>query len=122
MPYTVEPGKAAWKRKVFFVKLIRQIRSIEKDVNLNRGVAQAQVALLQDKIRSVLDPLGLWADIRHQYQAYAQALDRSQRELKYMVDWIREHQILRLKFEHRGLNPTVLDVLDRNIIYRTRDE
>ena len=114
-------GAAAYRRKTHFVKLTWQLRKIRPQTNENQAVAMAQVGLFQDKIRAILDEQGIWADRRHQYQAYAAALDKTQRELRFMVDWIREHQILRDRFERRGLRPAVLDVIDAQVIYRTRD-
>jgi hypothetical protein len=114
-------GAATYRRKTHFVKLTVQIRRIRERVNRNQVVAVAQIGLFQDKIRSLLDELGVWADRRHQYQAYAAALDKSQRKLRYMVDWIREHQILRDRFERRGLRSDFLDAIDELVIYRTAD-
>ena len=114
-------GAETYRRKTHFVKLTWQLRKIRDQTNRNQAVAVAQIGLFQDKIRAILDEQGIWADRRHQYQAYAAALDKTQRELRFMVDWIREHQILRDRFERRGLRPAVLDVIDAQVIYRTRD-
>ena len=84
-------------------------------------MAQAQVALLQEKIKRIMDAQGVYADMRHQYIAYAEALDKSQNELDFMVDLRREWRILRHRFENRGLDPTVLQAIDAQVIYRTRD-
>ena len=108
-------------RKTHFVRLTKILRGISPDVHRNQAVAQAQLALFQDKIRDLLDQQGLYVDLRHQYMAYAQALDKTQRTMDFMVDLIREHQILRDRFERRGLDPTVLDAIDALVIYRTRD-
>jgi len=35
------------------------------------------------------------------------------------VDLIRQHQILRDRFERRNLDPAVLDAIDALVIYRT---
>ena len=114
-------GAATYRRKTHFVKLTWQLRKIRAQTNENQAVAVAQHGLFQDKMRDLLDELGVWADRRHQYQAYAAALDKSQRVLRYMVDWIREHQILRDRFERRGLRADFLDAIDARVIYRTRD-
>ena len=114
-----------YERKTHFVKLTWQLRRIKKrDRRLrdNRmAAAQAMLTLFQDKVSRPLNELGVYVDLNHQYLAYAQALDKSQRELRFMVDWIREHQILRDRFERRGLDPTVLSSIDALVIYRTRD-
>ena len=114
-------GVATYQRKTHFVKLTWQLRRIREETNRNQAVAVVQVGLFQDKMRGLLDELGVWADRRHQYQAYAAALDKSQRVLRYMVDWIREHRILRDRFERRGLRADFLDAIDARVIYRTAD-
>lgn len=114
-------GAATYRRKTHFVKLVPQLRRIREETNRNQAVAVVQIGFFQDKMRDLLDELGVWADRRHQYQAYAAALDKSQRVLRYMVDWIREHQILRDRFERRGLRADFLDAIDARVIYRTRD-
>lgn len=114
-------ARAAYERKTHFVKLTKQLRKIEDRTRRNRAAAQAQLAFFQDKVRGLLDEQGVYADLRHQYLAYAQALDKTQRELRFMVDWIREHQILRDRFERRDLDPAVLSAIDALVIYRTAD-
>jgi len=114
-------GADTYRRKTHFVKLAVQLRKIREETNRNQAVAVVQIGFFQDKMRDLLDELGVWADRRHQYQAYAAALDKTQRTLRYMVDWIREHQILRDRFERRGLRADFLDAIDARVIYRTRD-
>ncbi|GAI94493.1 unnamed protein product [marine sediment metagenome] len=114
-------GALAYQRKTHFVKLVPQLRRIREETNRNQAVAVVQIGLFQDRMRALFDELGVWADRRHQYQAYAAALDKSQRVLRYMVDWIREHRILRDRFERRGLRADFLDAIDTQVIYRTKD-
>ena len=110
-----------YRRKTHFVKLTKQLRRIQDRTRRNRAVAQAKIAFFQDKVRALLDRLGVYTDLRHQYLAYAQALDKTQREMDWMVDLIREHRILRDRFERRGLDPAVLHDIDELTIYRTAD-
>lgn len=114
-------GIKKYERRTHFVKLTKQLRAIQDDVHRNMAPAQAQLALFQAKIRDLLDGLGTYVDLRHQYMAYAEALDKSQRTMRFMVDWIREHQILRDRFERRGLDPTLLTAIDGLVLYRTAD-
>jgi len=85
------------------------------------AAAQAMITLFQNKVSRLLNELGVYVDLNHQYLAYAQALDKTQADLRFMVDWIREHQILRDRFERRGLDPAVLAAIDNIVIYRTAD-
>lgn len=108
-----------YQRKTHFVKLTWQLRRIEDRTRRNRAVAQAQLAFFQDKVRALMDKLGVYADLRHQYMAYAQALDKSQREMDWLVDVNREARILRDRFTRRGLDPDVLQAIYELVTYRT---
>ena len=114
-------GIKKYRRKLLFVRQTPLLRELEEWRDRRAVAAQAQVTLFQDKIRAVLDGQGVYSDLRHQYMAYAHALDVSQRDLDFMVDLIREHTILRDRFERRGLEATVLDAIDQLVIYRTRN-
>lgn len=113
----IAEGIARYKRKTLFIKLIKQLREIQDTVHLNQAAAQATVDFTLRKIKTLLDGLGVYSDLHHQYEAYAMALDKTQKELKFMVDLIREHQILRDRFERRGLDPEILDAIDQLIIH-----
>lgn len=121
MPNTVEEGARKWRTKCHWVALRRKLRVNLDDVRLNRSVSQAQVALTQTKLRRLMDEMGIYTDLRHQYLSYGLALESSQRRMRFMVDLVREHQILRYRFENRGLDPTVLSRIDTLMIYRTAD-
>lgn len=118
MPGTVTEGRKRYLRKTHWLKQLVQGRKVQDDVNRYRAAAQAQLTLFEDKVRVVLDREMITSDMRHQYMAYALALDKSQRLLVWMVDLIREHQILRDRFERRGLQAPVLNAIDLLIIYR----
>lgn len=110
-----------YRRRTHYVKMTWKLRQIEEWTNRRRVAAQAQVALFQQKVKSLLDQAGVYNDMHHQYMAYAHALDKSQAELDFLVDLIRERRILRDRFERRALDPSVLDQIDALVIYRTRD-
>lgn len=116
MPYSKD-----YERKTGFVKLTWQIRKIQDARRRNMNPAQAQLTLFSDKIGGLLDELGVYADLRHQYLAYALALDKAQRDMDFMVDVLREARILRHRFEERGLDPDVLQAIYDLIVYRSRD-
>lgn len=67
-------------------------------------------------IKDILDSLTIPTELRLAYYAYAEQLYASQVKLKYMVDLIREHQILRSRYQARGLDPSVLDRIDERLI------
>lgn len=123
-------GEDAYERRTKFIKLIRQIRLIRQDSPAQRVrswrertvSAQAQIDLMIRKVKDLLDSRGLYSDQHHQYIAYAEALAKSQDELGWMVDLIREHQILRDRFERRGLDSDTLDAIDGLVIYRTANK
>jgi len=117
-PEWLQEAMKKYKRKLHHVKLTKQIREIEKDVGDACAYAQARLENLTVKIKKVLDREGVYSDWHPSYLAYAFALHKSQMELEYMVDLKREHQILRQRWEARGLNPTVLDKIDDVVIFR----
>ena len=107
-----------YRRKLHHVKLSKQIYEIQGDVQDNAALAQARLVHFQRKISRLLNRLGVYSDWNPSYLAYATALDKSQRTLAFMVDLIREHQILRDRWQRRGLDATVLDEIDALVIYR----
>jgi len=112
-------GVKKYERRVHFIKLIRVLPKIKRDHDDYAVAGVVQAGFFEEKIRGLLCELGVYADLHHQYLAYAEALDKSQRDLAFMVDLIREHQILRDRFERRALDPDVLDAIDQAVIYRT---
>jgi len=125
MPTDVAKAIAKYRRKTLFVrlnKLLREKQEAHDSLTLRiHASEQAKLDFLEAKLRDLLDQQTLYADLRHQYMAYALALDKSQRDLRFMVDWIREHQILRDRFERRNLDASILDAIDQLVIYRTAD-
>lgn len=115
-----------YQRRTLFVKMARLRR---EQLTANKGLEQdlrvaagSQVDFMQEKVRSILDASGTYADQRHQYLAYALALNKTQDEMKFWVDVLREHTILRNRFEGRGLDPEVLTAIDHVIFYRSGDK
>jgi len=79
--------------------------------------AQAENTRIKDKVKPILEVEGILSDFHPSYYAYSYALDKSQRTMKFMVDRIREHQILRHRWESKGLDPAILDKLDDVLIF-----
>ena len=121
-PEWLEEALKKYRRKLHHVKLTKQIRELERrspfTVHEVAAAAQARLAFNDAKIKLVIDKHGVYSDLHPSYHAYARALDKSQRELEFMVDLIREHQILRQRWEARGLDPDLLDKIDDVVIYR----
>jgi len=121
-PEWLEEATKKYERKLHFVKLTKQIRELERrspiTVHEQAAASQARLAFNDEKIKRIIDEHGVYADLHASYHAYARALDKSQRELRYMVDLKREHQILRQRWEARGLDPALLDKIDAVVIYR----
>lgn len=114
--------QANYRRKLNYVRLIthpsKSFAALKKVRDERAVSAQAQLCLFEDKLRNLMDQTGVYSDMHHQYIAYALALDKTQRTMAFMVDLIREHTILRDRFERRGLVPAVLDDIDAMVIYR----
>ena len=121
-PEWLQEALKKYRRKLHHVKLTKQIRALERrspfTVHEVAAAAQARLAFNDAKIKKVIDKHGVYSDLHPSYHAYARALDKSQRELEFMVDLKREHQILRQRWEARGLDPTLLDEIDEVVIYR----
>jgi hypothetical protein len=92
------------------------IRRIEQETQENAAAAQGKLCFFDEKIKYLLEQEGIYSDWHPSYMDYARALDKSQKDLYFMVDWIREHQILRDRWERRGLDPTVLTLIDNMVI------
>jgi hypothetical protein len=101
---------------------VRQRRILISKTPLFAPKAGSWATINQDlyyKVKKILEDQGIVLDFFQAYVAYAEALDKSQRTLPYMVDRVREHQILRSRWEGRGLDPVVLDALDEMLIYNS---
>lgn len=115
-PNWLEDAMKKYRRKLSHVRLTPIIRNIQADTQLNAGIAQGKLALFDEKIKYLLEQEGIYSDWHPSYMAYARALDKSQKDLTWMVDWIREHQVLRDRWERRGLSETMLDKIDDMVI------
>lgn len=115
-PSWLEEARQKYTRKLDHVKLYKQLRLQEENVWANMAAAQAAIDFLIRKVKRLLDKIGVWADLHPSYHAYAAALNKSQKEMEFRVDRIREHQILRDRWGRRGLDSTVLDAIDLMVI------
>lgn len=105
-----------YRRKLGHVRLTKLIRGIEEDVWRNAGAAQAILHQFDMKIKYLLEREGVYSDYFPSYMDYARQLNKSQLELTFMVDLIREHQILRDRWQRRGLDSNILDLIDQIVI------
>ncbi len=121
MSSPVEEGTRKYKQRMDWLVQRIKLRPRQTTINENQAAAQAKLGFFDEKVMALLNREGVWLDYYQMYLSYARALDKSQRELDFMVDLIREHQILRDRFERRGLLPTVLSAIDALVIYRTAD-
>jgi len=117
-PPWLEEAVAKYRRKLDHVKLRPQLSSLIPTILDKTSVAQAQCDRIKVKVKALLDTEGVMLDFRLGYYDYALTLDKSQRTLEFMVDLIREHQILRDKWETKGLDPLILDKIDALLIFR----
>lgn len=119
-PPWLEEALKKYRRKLHHVKLTKQLRELERRSPFTvydvAAAAQARLAYNDAKIKRVIDAHGVYSDLHPSYHAYARALDKSQRELEFMVDLVREHQILRQRWEARGLEAALLDKIDAVVI------
>jgi len=121
-PAWLDEALQKYDRKLHHAKLTKQIRELTRrspfTIHELAAHEQARLDYLTQKVKRLIDRIGVYADMHPSYHAYALALDKSQREMTFMVDLIREHQILRNRWEGRGLDPNILDEIDKLIIYK----
>lgn len=102
--------------KMYFLKLRWTMQPVIDLAHEKASVSFAPNDWVLTMVCPILSKYGLPREVRILYYAYARSLYKSQRILKFMVDWIREHQILRQRWEARGLDPNILDEIDRVMI------
>lgn len=120
-PPWIREAMDKYRRKTDHVRLRPLLRRAQAMTNYRRAAAQGKLELITLKVKGILDEHGVYSDLHPSYLAYVLALDKSQHDMRYMVDLRREHRILRNRWELRGLEAQVLHLLDQVFIYRTRD-
>jgi hypothetical protein len=116
-PSWLEEAMRKYRQKLNHVRLRSIYTSLVPIITEKQAVAQANQTQIKDKIKTILDVEGILSDFHTSYYCYGYALDKSQRTMAFMVDRIREHVILRQKWETRGLDPAILDKLDAVLIF-----
>jgi len=116
-PSWLEEAITTYRRKLNHVRLRRVYMELIPQITPKSVKAQAENTRIKDKVKTILDTEGILSDFHPSYYAYSYALDKSQRTMKFMVDRIREHQILRDRWESKGLDPAILDKLDAVLIF-----
>ncbi|MBA7595159.1 hypothetical protein ES703_02118 [subsurface metagenome] len=111
-PLDLEDAMRKYRRNLGHVRLTKLLRSIESDTNERGASAQAVLELITVKVKTLMDQIGIWADLHPSYLAYAFAFDKSQKVMEFRVDRIREWEILRDRWERRNLDPNILDRID----------
>lgn len=115
-PDWLEEAIKKYKRKLGHVRLTPLIRRIQAETQFNAAIAQGKLSLFDEKIKYLLETNGIFSDWHPSYMAYARELERTQKDLTFMVDLIREHQILRDRWERRNLDPAILTLIDDMVI------
>jgi len=116
-PAWLEEAIRKYRAKLDHVRLRGVYSKLIPQITDATAVAQAQNHRIQMRVKNILDQEGVLSDLHPYYYDYGLALDRSQREFEYMVDRIREHTILRQRWETRGLDPAILDKIDDILIF-----
>jgi len=116
-PSWLEEAMKKYRAKLDHVRLRPVFTALIPKITDKTSVAQAQTARIKEKVKTILEDAAILSDFHPAYYAYSYALDKSQRTLKFMVDRIREHQILRDKWEARELDPAILDKIDDVLIF-----
>lgn len=106
-----------YDEKLDYIRLTRVLRKKKAEVIHEARIKIIQSASLNVLIKKILDKHGVGPEFRLPYLDYARRLDRVQRKYRFMVDRIREHQIMRYKAEAQGLSSAILDEIDDAVIY-----
>jgi hypothetical protein len=116
MSYDREKALKNYHDKMYFLRLRNYMPKVIEKAHQEASQSFASFTYVCNMIKPLLDQLALPREGRLWYYAYANSLYKSQRTLTFMVDWIREHQILRQRWEARGLDPLILDEIDKMMI------
>jgi hypothetical protein len=112
----VDKGIKKYYSKMDYLRLSRKMKPIIDQAHKKAGVSFANNNYVIGQILPIVHSFGIVRELYIMYCAYGNQLYKSQRTLTFMVDLIREHQILRSKYESRGLDPTILDLIDERLI------
>ena len=81
---------------------------------IERGIQEnIKLDMMQDMVRQICDRFGVMPDLQIFYIAYAEEIMCRASKLEWEVDRVREYQIIRRKWEGRGLDPIVLEEIDK---------
>jgi hypothetical protein len=116
MGYSDPEAIKKYEMKTDWVRLYMMLQPRMDEAHRRSLEGQAVSNYVIEQVKPILDRKPMVLELRVAYYAYAQALYRSQRQFKFRVDRIREHQILRHRFESRGLDASILDEIDKRII------
>jgi hypothetical protein len=110
-------GTKNYRSKTDWMVVRNKIYPVSERMQLNNLQAGANYQMMINIVRAKLSQLGVNPEFMGFYFAYSEALWKSQFKLAWMVDRIREHAILRDKWEKRGFDPKILDELDKILIF-----
>jgi len=81
---------------------------------IDKGIQEnIKLDFVQDQVREILNKHGVMLDMYIYYIAYAEEILCRVQKLEWEVDRVREYQIIRKKWENRGLNPQILEEIDK---------
>jgi hypothetical protein len=81
---------------------------------IERGIQEnIKLDMMQDMVRQICDRFGVMPDMQIYYIAYAEQILCRVQKLEWEVDRVREYQIVRKKWESRGLDPKILEEIDK---------
>ena len=81
---------------------------------IDKGIQEnIKLDMMQDRVKEICDKFGVMPDMQIYYIAYAEEILCRASKLEWEVDRVREYQIVRKKWEGRGLNPEILNEIDK---------
>jgi hypothetical protein len=112
-----DSGSKHYRAETDWLKIREKWTKEQQGIKTKGVLGNARFEKMIDRVRSKLCELGVNPEFMGFYFAYAEALYKSQIQMGWMVDRIREHQILRDRWETRGLKAEILDELDKILIF-----
>jgi len=81
---------------------------------IDKGIQEnIKLDMMQDRVKEICNKFGVMPDMQIFYIAYAEEILYKVQKLEWEVDRIREYQIIRRKWESRGLDPKILNEIDK---------
>jgi len=116
-PVWLQEALRKYKVKLDDIAIRRKYREKEKQMEERHSIAIYELTMLQKKVKDLCCRLGVIPDWEIWYHAYAEWLWKRMKTYTKQ-DIARERLVMRIRWERRGLDPKVLDEIDKILGFR----